>query len=99
MTQIQLNSYGVTFNMTVMDGISVMNLSGYTTILKLKKPDNTVVTKSPSFITDGVDGKIKYTLIQGDIDQIGKWQLQVILSNISNQYPSTIENFKVVANL
>lgn len=41
------------------------------------KPDGTVITRTPAFVTDGTDGQLTYTTQSGDLDQSGPWQLQV----------------------
>ena len=40
------------------------------------KGDGSSVTKTAVFVTAGVDGKLQYTTIAGDIDQPGPWRVR-----------------------
>lgn len=70
-----------------------------TTDLIFKKPDGTKVTQTGGFTTDGTDGKIEYTTIANDIDQIGEWKIQVYLVLPIGSWRSDIGYFKVIENL
>ena len=61
--EIHVGDIGTVFTLTIKDGSSVIDLSGATTKqIILRKPDRvTSSTKTASFVTDGSDGKIKYT--------------------------------------
>ncbi len=65
---------------TVKRNGSAVNISTATVKkFKLRKPDGTVVERTAAFKTDGVDGKLTYTTIAGDIDQTGQWHVRVYL--------------------
>ena len=49
------------------------------------KPDGTIVTKSASFVTDGTDGVLKYTIESGLLDVIGTWTVRPKLSDGSTK--------------
>jgi len=54
------------------------------------------VVKTASFVTDGTDGKLRYSLATTDLPRVGSWRLQgkVVLS--SGQEFKTEEDFLVV---
>ena len=63
---------------TVKDDGVIVNLSSATTITwYLMDPSGNVATKTNGELySDGTDGKIKYTLVSGDIDEHGPWTFQ-----------------------
>lgn len=67
----------VTITILKEDGVTVRDIATATTKeIIFEKPDNTTVTKTAAFTTNGSDGKIYYTTIANDIDIAGLWQLQ-----------------------
>lgn len=64
-----------------------------------KKPNGTLVTKSASFVTDGADGLIYYTIESGDLDTVGTWKIQAVVSFGSYDFHSNFESFRVYRNL
>jgi hypothetical protein len=77
------------------DDISAMTTKQFI----LKKPDGTKLTKTASFSVDGTDGYLEYTIIDGDLNAVGDWELQVYLASVSGQWYSDTVKFKVHANL
>lgn len=43
----------------------------------IKKPDRTVISSLASFYTDGTDGILVYSSVDGDLDQLGIYEIQV----------------------
>jgi hypothetical protein len=98
--KIHQNDIGVTFKITVKERDVVYDVSSSTSRdIVFKKPSGDLVTKTASFFTDGTDGIITYTTISGDLDEIGSWQLQAIITEGSSVFHSEIESFKVHRNL
>lgn len=63
------------------DGVDV-DISGATTLqFILKDPVGTVTTKTASLTSGGTDGKVEYTSVSGDIDQVGGWEFQFRLAD------------------
>lgn len=93
--------YGTTFEVTLTDGCSAIDVSAATTItFRYKKPDNSTEDKTGSLVNTGTDGKVKYVTVSGDIDAAGSWQLQVIVTDgATYSYRSSILNFEVLAPL
>jgi len=57
-----------------------VDVSGATTQqFKLLAPSGAVKTVTTGFTNSGKDGKVQYTLADGDIDETGAWRLQVVI--------------------
>jgi hypothetical protein len=65
----------------------------------LGKPDETTITRTATFETDGSDGVVYYDTLTGDLDQDGKWSLQAYVNQNDGVFHSDITTFKVHANL
>jgi hypothetical protein len=98
--EIHNGDIGTIFELTVYDGSTVVDLSS---ALELKiifgKPSGATLTKDASLVTDGTDGKIEYTTVNGDIDEDGYWTLQVYIRLATGNWRSNIIDFKVYENL
>lgn len=101
--EVHVDDVGTVFRSTVLDTVDprvVADLSGVTTQeFIFKKPDETTITRTTSFTTDGTDGLIEYATIAGDLDQIGAWKIQAHLVNPSGDWHTTIHSFSVFGNL
>tara|TARA_R110002110_G_scaffold255061_2_gene470839 strand:+ start:1565 stop:1873 length:309 start_codon:yes stop_codon:yes gene_type:complete len=98
--EIHENDVGTKFLVTVTDGTSAVNISGASTKqLIIKKPSGAKLTKATSFVTDGTDGKMQYSIAADDLDEAGTYKLQgrVIISDGS--FYTDIHTFKVYRNL
>ncbi len=66
----------------------------------LTKPDGvTNVTKTAIFDSDGIDGKVKYVTILNDLDAVGQWKIQAIITLSTGKWSSDIGSFRVYKNL
>ncbi len=95
---LHVGKYGIVVTLTLndIDTGEAADISGYTTlIVNLKPPDGVVKEKTATFVTDGTDGQIKFTIESGDIDKAGRWRLQTIISNAHSRLPSEIVDFSV----
>jgi hypothetical protein len=99
--EVHKNDIGTVIEITLKNGASVVDISSATTKeIKLKKPVSaTVLTKAAVFVTDGTDGKMKYTTISGDLDEVGVWQVQGHIINPSGEWHSDIKNMSVFDNV
>ena len=97
---VQQGAVGTTLQLELLDDGAVVDVSSATTKeIILEKPDGSTVTKTAAFVTDGTDGKIKYTTIAGDLDQVGRWRIQGRIISSSGNWPSEAGTFRVKANL
>lgn len=60
---------------------------------------NTEKVKTSSFYTNGTDGKIVYTLADGDIDIAGIWKYQAKIVTPAGTWYTNVEDFRVYPNL
>jgi hypothetical protein len=65
----------------------------------VQKPSGAQVTWTPSFVTDGTDGYLKYTTAANDLDQEGVWRVQVNLTFVSSSAKCDAVAFSVKENI
>lgn len=98
--QIRENDVGTQFIITVYDGTEIMDLSDATDkIITFRKPDYSLLEVTPSFYTDGTDGKLRYISTAGILTPHGFWNLQATITTASGSWSSTKHEFTVSQNL
>lgn len=98
--EIRVGDVGTSLQVTVQDGKSIVDLSA--SVIKqiiFKKPDGSTVAKNASFVTDGTDGKIKYTFAASDLSMPGEWLYQAYVTFAASSWKSDIGQFQVYDNL
>jgi hypothetical protein len=92
MTTLHVGDYGATLEMTIEEDDAAVDISGATTIqIKLKAPDGRLLNKTATLSSDGSDGKMNYTLQQGDLSVPGKWRWQGYLAGVGGWTGHTSE--------
>lgn len=102
--EVRYNDIGTVFLITVNDyvngALSPLDLSSATSLqIILKSPSGLTYTKTASFYTNGTDGKIVYTTINGDLNETGTWNIQSKVTIPAGTFRSDISTFKVYENL
>ena len=98
--EVHEGDIGTIFEVTVQDGDSAVDISGATTKqIIFEKPDGSTVTKDAAFVSDGSDGKIKHTIVSGDLDMAGRWQIQAYVVLVAGSWKSDLGSFMVYPNL
>ena len=98
--EIHVGDIGTTFGVTIKENDSIVDISSASTKeFHYKKPSGEILSKPVDFVTDGTDGKLKYTTITNDLDENGEWSLQVYLVLSSGTWSSDIINFMVYKNI
>ena len=69
------------------------------TQFEFRKPDGTDITKNAPYVTNGVDGKIKYVSESGFFDLAGAWRFQGIITLGASGFRTNIVHFFVKRNL
>lgn len=95
---IKVGDIGTVFRMTVIDCATsaIVDLSSQTAMVyTFKKPDGTLITRTPVFTTDGTDGVIEYTTIASDIDAAGQWFLQAKVTITAGVFTAGQISFEV----
>lgn len=98
--QIHVEDEGTVFEATIYDENNVIvDLSSATTMeFRFRKANGTVLTVDAIHVTDGTDGKIKYTAVEGDIDVDGQWKLQAYVELPNGKWHSSFHDFVVYEN-
>ena len=66
-----------------------------TILHKLTDPAGTATAKTATFVTDGSDGLIKYTIEDDLIDAAGHWTVRGRVQGASTKLTSVVHTFKV----
>ena len=101
-TIIHVGDVGTVIRLTVTekDGTTPINVSTATDkTFYFRKPDGTKINRVAAFDSDGVDGKLKYIIVDGDIETVGKWQVQAFVEIWTSKYYSAKVTFSVQSNL
>ena len=79
---------------------TTFDLTGYSAVsMKIRKPGGTLLTKTPtvSALTTGV---LTYETISGDLDEVGDYTVEVLLTYPDGDYiKSELDNFTVYTPL
>jgi hypothetical protein len=103
--QAHVNDIGTIFRVTIYDttstgGSTVADVSDTTMrTLYFGRPDGTTFSRSAVLTTDGTDGKIEYTTVDGDLNTAGTWSIQAYVVSTAGSWNSTVGNFRVFENL
>jgi len=101
LAKFHLNDVGSVIVITLMNGGLPVNLS-QTTLrqLNFRKPGAAAnIIRTASLVTDGTDGKMRYTWAGGDLDIVGIWILMVYIESPTLKLHSDKVQFEVEANL
>jgi hypothetical protein len=99
--EVHVADEGVQFIITVYDQDSeIVDLSSATSLLmNFKNPSKETFSETATLYTDGTDGKMTYTFLEGDIDEIGMWSYQGVVEFSDGLYHTNIEKFRVYPNI
>lgn len=93
-----LNDYGVDITLIVTDSAcQPVNISASTAReFELQRPDGTVLTVTAVFVTDGSDGKLRYTVASGVLNAVGTWNVRAkITEGATKQFRTDKVEFEV----
>lgn len=99
--EIHVGDVGTVLVVTItgVDGAAI-NLSAATSKkLKLDPPGAEPLLRDAEFVTDGLDGKIRYTSVDGDFAIAGRWRLQAQLVLPGWSFHTSQATFRVEPNL
>jgi hypothetical protein len=99
--EIHEGDVGTKLRVTVTDCGSVVDISTATALsIFIRKPDGTVLSRTGTLETDGVDGQMHYITVAGDLDVAGSYKIQGRVSFASGAiYNTSIGNFRVECNV
>lgn len=82
----QKGDIGTEFIITIKKkGVVVPIQSATVKQFKFVDPSGNVTVKDAAFYTDGVDGKLIYTTVEGDLYEAGEWKIQVYIELLTWQ--------------
>ena len=95
-----VDDYGTPFTLTIYDySNAVLDLSNsLTRQIIFIKPDTSQIVTTGSFVTDGTDGKIRYTSASGLLDTAGEWGIQGRIVFANGSWSTEVQGFVVSAN-
>ena len=100
---VHLGDVGTVLESTIYDRTTPADPLDLTTATeltyKLKKPSGAIVTKTATLSGSGSAGKIRYTFVSGDLDELGTWKVQGHVVLPTGSWSTSIEQLKCVANL
>ena len=103
--EAHLNDIGTVFRITVYDTdstgtASILDISAATTIqIIFRKSDGNLLTKTATLTTDGSDGQMQYTTVDGDLNVGGTWNIQSKIVSGDGTWKTDVGSFKVYENL
>ena len=76
--KMHVNDIGTAIVFTILeDGVALSTLGSATTRqVKIRKPSGVEITKTASLVTDGSDGKMLITTVDGDLSEEGVFTFQ-----------------------
>lgn len=93
---IQVDDFGWIGKLALKQKGVIVDISSYSTLRFLfQDPSGTVETKVVAFETDGTDGVLEYTIVDGDIDQIGYWEVRAQILKTNVELTSEAHGFNV----
>ncbi len=98
---LQTDDFGQVGKLTCkQDGVAI-DISSYTTLqfFLVDPSGNASDALTAAFDSDGTDGKLKYTLQDGDIDESGEWQVFARVSKTGSEITTDPLRFYVAARL
>lgn len=98
--EIRVDDIGTIIELVIEDAGVVVDISLATTKqIIFYPPSGPFVTKTAEFSTNGTDGKIRYALVEGDLDEGGVWKVQGRVTLPTGTWRTNIDSFRVYTNL
>ena len=68
-------------------------------VVKIRKPNDEILSRNASFVNSGTDGKIFFVTQADDLDQVGEFEFQALVTLGGILYPSDILLVEVHENI
>jgi len=96
-----INNVGTDIQVTIQDCNGVaLDISDSTALaIVLKAPSGTSTSHTATFVNSGTDGLIRYVTTSGDLDEVGTWKIQGVVTVSTSVWYSSVESFTVYRNL
>ena len=96
--ELHVGDVGIPLTLTITEDSVAVDVSAATTTITFTQPDDTVVTKTGVFVTDGTDGQVKYVVEADFLSLSGWWRMQAFVDWGDTEYYSDIAEFRVYPN-
>jgi hypothetical protein len=98
--EIHKYDIGTAITIAVRDCEGIVDLSSASSIrIKFLKPDKTSLTVTATLVNSGTDGLIRYITASGDLNVVGMWSYEVLVTVGSNFWSSDVGTFRVYSNI
>ena len=99
--EIHVNDIGTVFRATILNESGVVVDLSSATLMQFTFKNNKISSfdRTCSFTTDGSDGKIEYTTVDGDLSVEGQWDMQANFTIPTGSWHTDLHPFQVVGNL
>lgn len=102
--EVHLNDEGTVFRATIKEinggaAVAIDISNAITKTLIFVKPSGAKVTQTAAFTNTGTDGKMQYTVVSGDLDELGWWTMQGYVKTPAGEWHTNLQQFKVYENL
>ena len=99
-SEIHVNDIGTRFLATIQDNGTVVDISNASQIQVIfRRPSDEVFYRVGSLLNSGIDGKVYYDTVAGDLVDVGMHKLQAKVYLPSGTYYTDIYSFQVHCNL
>jgi len=99
-SEIHVGDVGTRLLITIKEDDIPVDISTATTIsIYIKRPDDSILARTGTLNSDGVDGKIFYDIAAGDLNEAGYYKLQGRVTLNTGTYYTSIYNFQAHCNL
>lgn len=101
MAEIHIGDIGTQILVSVTDqdgGVADLSLAT-STLYSIEKPNGITLEVNADLYTDGTDGILSYSVVDGDFDVAGIYKIQPKIIFSSGSYSGSISTFRVYKNL
>jgi hypothetical protein len=100
MAYMHVGDYGTIIRRTIYDKKTILNLANVMEVLfRFRKPDGTTFDKVGSVNGLPANGQVQTVMQEGEIDQDGAWNFQVIVTFPASKFHSDVGTFLVKDNI
>jgi len=97
---LHVGDIGTIVEYTVTDGVNPINISDADTLtITFQKPDGRKISKDAALTGDGADGKMHYTIEDGDLSVAGDWKIQAFVVLSGGEWHSSVEILRIMRNI
>lgn len=90
--EAHVGDIGLALELEVTENGTALNISGAAAVfIKLRTPDQRLLTKTATLTNGGTDGLMRYVTVSTDLDVPGRWRYQGYIQNLGGWTGHTSE--------